>query len=501
MEVFVDRMISAVRARAAMPVRWLFVLPVAAMLAWQPAPAAARGVPESFADLVETLLPAVVNISTTQKVEQVAEGDQHPGFQFPEGSPFRDFFDQFNRRRGDRPPRQANSLGSGFIVDPTGYVVTNSHVIEGGEEITVILHDGEEYKAEIIGRDKKTDLALLKIVVDKPLPAVKFGDSRTARVGDWVIAIGNPLGLGGTVTAGIVSARGRDIRSGPYDDYIQTDAPINRGNSGGPLFDMKGDVIGINTAILSPSGGSIGIGFSVPANIAANVIDQLREFGTTRRGWLGVQIQTVTPEIAESLGLGKERGALVAGVMKSSPAEAAGVKQGDVIVAFDGKPVDESRKLPRMVAETGVGEDVPVRVWRDGKEMGLTVRLGELEKVDEASLTTRGSRHDTGGDTSRNIDELSVALSPITPELMQKYNIQQEVKGVVITDVKKDSDAADKQLNPGDIIVEVNQEPVASPDDVARQVQQAREKGRNMVLLLIDKDGDMRFIPLKINPN
>jgi serine protease Do len=300
------------------------------------------------------------------------------------------------------------------------------------------------------------------------------------------------------VTAGIISARGRDIRSGPYDDYIQTDAPINKGNSGGPLFDMNGAVIGINTAILSPSGGSIGIGFSVPANIAKNVLGQLREFGTTRRGWLGVRIQTVSPEIAESLGLDGPRGALVAGVMKNSPAEAAGVKQGDVIIEFDNGAVTESRKLPRMVAETNVGKDVPVRVWRDGKEVDLIVRLGELEKVDLASLTTRGGRRDKGGQVSRVVDALGLALSPLTPALTEKYKIGENTKGVVITDVRKESDAAEKRLKPGDIIVEVNQEPVTTPADVVKHIERAREKGRKMVLLLIDKEGDMRFIPLRI---
>jgi serine protease Do len=499
----VHRYYGSIRARGAVPVRWLLILPLAALLTWLPAPADARGAPDSFADLVEKLLPAVVNISTTQKIERTAEseGPQAPQFQFPEGSPFRDFFDQFNRRRGGgspHPRRGATSLGSGFIIDTAGYVVTNNHVIEGADEITVILHDGKRYDATIVGRDKKTDMALLKIEATEKLTAVSFGDSSKARVGDWVIAIGNPLGLGGTVTAGIISARGRDIRSGPYDDYIQTDAPINKGNSGGPLFDMNGAVIGINTAILSPSGGSIGIGFSVPANIAKNVLGQLREFGTTRRGWLGVRIQTVSPEIAESLGLDGPRGALVAGVMKNSPAEAAGVKQGDVIIEFDNGAVTESRKLPRMVAETNVGKDVPVRVWRDGKEVDLIVRLGELEKVDLASLTTRGGRRDKGGQVSRVVDALGLALSPLTPALTEKYKIGENTKGVVITDVRKESDAAEKRLKPGDIIVEVNQEPVTTPADVVKHIERAREKGRKMVLLLIDKEGDMRFIPLRI---
>lgn len=497
-----NQLMHSVRLRDAAPLRWLLVIPVMALLAFHPGVAEARGAPDSFADLTERLLPAVVNISTTQKVERPHSGggQEGPQFQFPEGSPFRDFFDRFNRQPGgDQPARRVTSLGSGFIIDATGLVVTNNHVIEGADTVTVILHEGQEFDAEIVGKDKKTDLALLKINPGtEKLTAVDFGASDKARVGDWVIAIGNPLGLGGTVTAGIISARGRDIRSGPYDDYIQTDAPINRGNSGGPLFDMNGDVIGVNTAILSPSGGSIGIGFSVPANIAKNVVGQLREFGTTRRGWLGVQIQTVSPEIAESLGLKTPHGALVAGVLKNSPAEAAGVKQGDVIIGFDTREVSESRKLPRMVAETNVGKDVDVRVWRDGGEVKLTVRLGELEKVDQASLTTRGSRKDTAETPSREVDALGLALSPITPELTAKYKIEEDMKGVVITDVVKESDAAERRLRPGDIIVEVGQEPVSTPAEVADQVEKAREKGRKVVLLLVDKDGDMRFIPIKI---
>ncbi|NKB59447.1 MAG: Do family serine endopeptidase [Alphaproteobacteria bacterium] len=501
MEVDLNRLLHLIRKRDVAPIRRLLILPVVALLVWQPVMADARGAPDSFADLAERLLPAVVNISTTQKVERPGsgEGQEGPQFQFPEGSPFRDFFDRFNRRPGDQPARRVTSLGSGFIIDATGFVVTNNHVIEGADKVTVILHEGEKFEAEVIGKDKKTDLALLKIDPgNQKLTAVEFGASDEARVGDWVIAIGNPLGLGGTVTAGIISARGRDIRSGPYDDYIQTDAPINRGNSGGPLFDMNGAVVGINTAILSPSGGSIGIGFSVPANIAKNVIGQLKEFGTTRRGWLGVQIQTVSPEIAESLGLKAPSGALVAGVLKNSPAEAAGVKQGDVIIGFDKREVSESRKLPRMVAETDVGKDVAVKVWRDGAEVNLTVRLGELEKVDQASLTTRGSRRDSGETSSREIDALGLALSPITPELTEKYKIEEDMKGVVITDVQKGSDAEERRLRPGDIVVEVGQVPVSSPGEVAAQVEKAREKGRKVVLLLVDKDGDMRFIPIKI---
>ena len=309
-----------------------------------------------------------------------------------------------------RPNTTADS-GTGFILDKQGHIATNEHVINGASAIQVSLADGTLLSAEPLGVSKSDDLALL-VVNPKQVSHIeplKLANSDLVKTGQMALAIGNPLGLGGTVTAGIISARGRDIRSGPYDDYIQTDAPINRGNSGGPLFDMKGAVIGVNTAILSPSGGSIGIGFSVPANLAKNVISQLREFGTTRRGWLGVQIQTVSPEIAESLGLDAPKGALVAGVLENSPAEAAGVKQGDVIVEFDNREVPESRKLPRMVAETSVGKDVTVRVWRGGKEVGLTVRLGELEKVDQASITTRGSRRNSPKDASQEIDALGLA--------------------------------------------------------------------------------------------
>lgn len=482
---------------------WRIAAPFALAMAivWAPLQALARGTPDGFADIVEILLPSVVNISTTQAVETARSGENDgQGFEFPPNSPFREFFDQFNRRRGGNgeAPHRATSLGSGFIISAEGHVVTNNHVIEGADKITVTLQNGKKYEAKLLGKDSKTDIALLKVEPEESLPFVKFGDSSKARVGDWVIAIGNPLNFGGTVTAGIVSARGRNIGSGPYDDYIQTDAPINKGNSGGPLFDLQGNVIGINTAIISPSGGSIGIGFAVPANLAKNVVDQLREFGTTRRGWLGVRIQTVTPDIAEGLGMKEAKGALVSGVLKDSPAERAGMKTGDVILKFNKNDVDKRRQLPRMVAETAVGKDVSVLVWREGKEVSLSVRLGELEKVDQASLTTRGGRFDKGGSSGRSVDELGLALSPITPELAEKFNIQANIKGVVITEVTKDSDAAEKRLRPGDIIVEINQEPVKSTDDVAKQIKSARDKGRTTVLLLVDQDGEMRFVPVRI---
>jgi serine protease Do len=477
--------------------RWLLALPLAASLIWLPGTADARGAPDSFADLVETLQPAVVNVSTTQKV--AGHQSEGPNFDFPPGSPFRDFFDQFNRRGDEEDrPRRATSLGSGFIIDPSGLVVTNNHVIEGADKITVTMFDDSTLEAELIGRDTKTDLALLQIKQPGTYPAVRWGNSDKARVGDWVIAIGNPLGLGGTVTAGIISANQRDINAGPYDDYIQTDAPINRGNSGGPLFNMNGDVIGINTAIYSQSGGSIGIGFAIPSNLADGVIAQLREFGTTRRGWLGVQIQQVTDEIAESLSLKETGGALVAGVLENSPAEAAKMKTGDVILSFNGRNVDESRKLPRIVAETEVGKTVDVVLWREGRRKTVKVTLGELEKFDQATLTT--STPDTEEKpVERAIDELGLGLSTITRTMAEKYSLDTELKGVLITNVDGDSGAAEKGLRAGDVIVEVNQEKVLTPDAVAARIKDAAKNGRRSVLLLINREGDLRFVALRID--
>ncbi|MDP9095392.1 MAG: Do family serine endopeptidase, partial [Pseudomonadota bacterium] len=365
----------------------------------------ARGAPDSFADLAAQLSPAVVNVSSSQKAEARADrGPEVPGF--PPGSPFEQFFRDFmernhpgqgqgqgqgqapgpGQRRGERPQNKddapgggrAVSLGSGFIIDKSGYIVTNNHVIDGADEISVTLTDNTTLKAKLVGKDDRVDLALLKVETDHPLTAVSFGDSDTSRVGDWVLAIGNPFGLGGSVTAGIVSARGRDIRQGPYDDFIQTDAAINRGNSGGPLFNMNGEVIGINTAIYSPSGGSVGIGFSVPANLAKPVIMQLREYGHARRGWLGVRIQQVTPDIAEAIGLKDVQGAMVAGMNDGGPADKAGIHNGDVILKFNGQDVKEMRTLPRLVAETEVGKQVPVVLWRDHKEVTVQASTGEL---------------------------------------------------------------------------------------------------------------------------
>src|SRR5450432_3109229 len=360
-------------------------------------PALARG-PDGIADVAEKVIDAVVNISTSQTVEAKGGGEGRGAMpQLPPGSPFEEFFDDFFKNRrggpggnskggdrsGDMQPRKTNSLGSGFIVDTSGIVVTNNHVIADADEINVIMNDGTKIKAELVGVDKKTDLAVLKFKPAKPLIAVNFGDSDKLRLGEWVIAIGNPFSLGGTVTAGIVSARNRDISSGPYDNYIQTDAAINRGNSGGPLFNLDGEVIGVNTLIISPSGGSIGIGFAVPSKTVAGVVDSLRQFGELRRGWLGVRIQQVTDEIAESLSIKPPRGALIAGVEEKGPAKPAGIEPGDVVVKFDGKDIKEMRDLPKIVAETPVGKDVDVLIIRKGKEEKKTVKLGRLEDTDK----------------------------------------------------------------------------------------------------------------------
>jgi serine protease Do len=465
-----------------------------------PASHAAGGVrgPDSIADVAEKVIDAVVNISTTQKVE--ARNSQMP--QLPNDPQLDELFRDFFNRRGqgdprERGPRRVSSLGSGFIIDASGIVVTNNHVISEADEINVILNDGSRLKAEIIGKDQKTDIALLRVKPEKPLKAVKFGDSDKLRLGEWVIAIGNPFSLGGTVTAGIVSARNRDINSGPYDNYIQTDAAINRGNSGGPLFNLDGEVVGVNTAIISPSGGSIGIGFAVPSKTAVNVIDQLKEFGETRRGWLGVRIQQVTDEIAESLNIRPPRGALVAGVDEKGPAKPAGIEPGDVIVTFDGKEIKEMRDLPRVVADTPVGKQTPVVVIRKGKEVTKTVTLGRLE--DGEKLAAADAKSNGAPDRTVVKKTLGIELANISDELRRRYSIKDTVKGIVITGVDANSPAAEKRLSPGDVIVEIAQEAVATPDDFQARIDKLKKEGRKSALLLVaGADGELRFVALSL---
>jgi serine protease Do len=461
------------------------------------APAGAQGEPFSFADLAEGLQDAVVNISTAQRI---AGTQGIPVPEVPEGSPFQEFFEEFfdrNQQGEGRRSRRVQSLGSGFVIDASGIIITNNHVIAEADEITANFADGTKLDAEVIGRDVKTDIAVLKVKTDKPLPAVPFGDSEALRVGDWVMAIGNPFGFGGTVTVGIVSALERDINSGPYDKFIQTDASINRGNSGGPLFNLQGEVIGINTAIISPSGGSIGIGFAVPTEVALPVIQQLREFGETRRGWLGVRIQEVTDEIAESLGMDKAMGALVAGVTEGGPAEASGIEPGDIIIKFDGTDVPAMRDLPRIVADTDVGKAVDVVVLRKGKRVTVAVELGRLE--DGERLIAERKNGSDSADKGEPSVVLGLKLEALDAESRAKYKIGEDLVGVLVTDVKPGGAAEEKRVVPGDVIVEVSQEAVSSPAEVADRVKQLKSEGRRSALLLIaGKDNELRFVAVRI---
>ena len=459
----------------------------------------ARG-PDGISDVAERVIDAVVNISTSQKVE--ARNPTMP--QLPNDPQLDELFRDFFNRRGqndpqnrERGPRRVNSLGSGFIIDASGIVVTNNHVIAEADEITVILNDGTRLKADLVGKDQKTDLALLRVKPEKPLKAVKFGDSEKLRLGEWVIAIGNPFSLGGTVTAGIVSARNRDINSGPYDNYIQTDASINRGNSGGPLFNLEGEVVGVNTAIISPSGGSIGIGFAVPSKTALPVIDQLKQFGETRRGWLGVRIQQVTDEIAESLKISPARGALVAGVDDKGPAKPAGIEPGDVIIKFDGKDIKEMRDLPRVVADTPIGKQTPVTIIRKRKEETKTVTLGRLE--DGEKVAAADPKSGAAPDKGVVKKTLGIELANMSDDLRKRYKIKDGVKGVVITGIDANSPAADKRLSPGDVIVEIAQEAVASADDLQAKIDKLKKDGRKSALMLVaGADGELRFVALSL---
>jgi serine protease Do len=475
-------------------------------------PAAARPGPDGFADLADKLLPSVVNISTTQTLKP--EASHEPSGErstpnrpkFPPGSPFEEFFKDFFNHNGphsERPeaqPRKATSLGSGFVIDASGYIVTNNHVIADADEITVILHDDTNLKAEVVGRDTKTDVAVLKVKSDKPLVAAGWGDSDKARVGDWVLAIGNPFGLGGSVTAGILSARQRDINSGPYDDFLQTDASINRGNSGGPMFNMDGQVIGINTAIYSPSGGSIGIGFAIPSSLAKAVVAQLigEPDHAVHRGWLGVRIQAVTDEIAESLGLDKAKGALVASVNDNGPAQSGGIQPGDVILSFDGKPVVDMRHLPRLVAATGVNRTVPVTVWRKRQQKVLQVKVGKLDETEQVAAQ-EPVKNKPAKDEGGTVTTLGLTLSNLTPELKEKFSLADDAKGVVVVAVGKDSPAADKGLKPGDVIMEAAQEEVKSTGEVTGRIDDAKRAGRKSILLLVERQGDLRFVALRLD--
>ena len=462
------------------------------------APLAAPGKgPDSVADTAEKVLDAVVNISTSQTV---ASQRGVPMPQLPPGSPFEEFFEEFFKRRGGEDgnrPRRVSSLGSGFVIDASGILVTNNHVIAEADEIFANFNDGSRLKAEVVGRDTKTDIAVLRVKPERPIKAVSFGDSEKLRVGDWVVAIGNPFGLGGTVTVGVVSARNRDINAGPYDNFIQTDAAINRGNSGGPLFNMAGEVVGINTAIISPSGGSIGIGFSIPAKTVVGVIGQLREFGETRRGWIGVRIQQVDDQIAETLSLGKARGALVAGVSDDGPAAKAGIQSGDVIVKFDGREIKDMRDLPRVVADTAVGKTAEVVVVRNGKEQTLRIALGRLEdgeKQQPASLKTTAP--EPKPITKR---ALGLELSTLTEDLRKRFKIKDGIKGVVIVSIEKNSPLVDKRIQPGEVILEVTGVAIVNPNDLQKRLDALKKDGKKSALLLVaNATGEQRFVPVTI---
>ncbi|RUS63264.1 DegQ family serine endoprotease [Pseudorhodobacter sp. E13] len=462
----------------------------AALVLGQALSVEARGAPESFADLAESISPAVVNITTSTTVAASAEGIP----QVPEGSPFEDFFRDFMDRngQGDNKPRRSEALGSGFVISEDGYIVTNNHVIDKADEIEIEFFSGKRLEAKLIGTDPKTDIALLKVESDTPLPFVPFGNSDLMRVGDWVIAMGNPLGQGFSVSAGIISARGRAL-SGTYDDYLQTDAAINRGNSGGPLFNMDGQVVGVNTAILSPTGGSIGIGFSMASNVVTKVVAQLKEFGETRRGWLGVRIQDVTPDVAEAMGLADAKGALITDV-PDGPAKDAGMQAGDVITSFDGADVADTRELVRRVADAPVGEAVRVMVMRDGKTQTLSVTLGRRETAEGEPVPAAAAP----APEPSSAELLGLTVKPLTAEDAKALGLSADAQGLAVMEVDEVSEAYAKGLRVGDVITEAGQQKVVRVKDLQDRIAEARDAGRKSLLLLIRRAGDPRFVALGI---
>ena len=479
------------------------VAAVAAMGLALAQPAVARDAPESFADLVDKLMPSVVNITTTQNVPQSGPKLRDMP-QLPPDSPFEELFKEFfDKRGGEEQKRRGTSLGSGFIIDGEGYIVTNNHVIQGAEDITVILRDETQLKAKLIGSDSRVDVAVLKVEPPnkKPLPFTKFGDSDKVRVGDWVIAIGNPFGLGHSVTAGIISARGRAL-SDSLDDYLQTDAAINKGNSGGPLFNADGEVIGVNTAIYSPSGTNAGLAFSIPSNLFKQVAEQLREFGRVRRGWIGVSYQSVTDDIAESFSLDRARGVLVANVAADGPAAKAGLKRNDIILNFAGQEVPDLRRFPRLVANARVGSTVDIVVWRGGKELPLKLRIGEQEEPEKTNVSAPGGAPkkpvEPDQAVTSTIEQLGLTLQKVSDQLREKYGLGENVKGVVITKVAPNSPAAEKQLLAGDIILEVDQKAVTTPQEITELVGKLQAQKKRSVLLFVERQGDPRFAALRL---
>lgn len=481
-----------------MRIKDVWALAVIACVSFAPLPLYAQTKPSNIADLVAQISDAVVNISATQIL---GDKNQETLQDFPKGTPFDDMFEQFFKNHGINGiprPRHASSLGSGFVVDPTGVVITNNHVVGDATDIVVIFTDGRKLKAKVIGKDPKTDIAVLKVSSNKPFKSVKFGDSDKIRVGDGVIAVGNPFGIGESVTAGILSARNRNIAAGPYDDFLQTDAAINKGNSGGPLFNMQGEVIGINTAIISPTGGSVGIGFATPSDSVLPTIAQLQKFGETRRGWLGVRIQEVDDAIAENLHLPDTQGALVASVDPKGPSQPAGIQSGDVIIKFDGKTIKQSRDLPRLVASSTIGAKVNVTILRKGKELTLEVKLGRLE--DGERQAGKDDAVNTDAESAVVLKSLGIKLSALHEDQRQALHVKDGLKGVLITEVGFNSPAAEKGLRAGEVIEEINQQTVETPADVTKVLTQLKKEGHKTGLFLVGNNvGDIHFVALPLN--
>jgi serine protease Do len=461
----------------------------------------AANIPSSFADVVEPLLPAVVNISSTTLTRGKADHNQFFDVPYPKGSPLEDLFKDFLDRVQPEGPRNVTALGSGFIIDSKGYIVTNNHVVADADQITVILNDNTELKATLVGRDRRTDIAVLKVKTDKTLPFVEWGNSEKLRAGDWVIAIGNPFGLGGTVTAGIVSHVARNIsenlRTSDFiEGYIQTDASINLGNSGGPMFDVGGRVVGVNTSFFSPTGNSVGIGFAIPSEITRKIVDQIIQYGKPRRGWLGVHIQPVTSDIAEGLGLKELKGALVGNVVRGGPAAKGKLQSGDVILKVGTVDIKDEKSLPRIVGNVPVGSQIKVTIWRKGKNFTFPIVVGEYEESEEVAVI---SSPDSGKDVPKGIEVHGMTLQPLTKDIRQRFDIAKDVEGVLIVDVIQKSSAAEKGLRPSDIIVEIGQSEVKTPQHVLDHLKKAEKAKRKSVLLLIDRDGESRYISLKLS--
>ena len=448
-----------------------------------------------FADLIEQVSPAVVHVAVSGVV---SSRTQAPQFNFPEGSPFEEFFEQFRNQQPSDEPEKSRPLGigSGFIISADGYIVTNNHVISDADEIVVTMTSGEEYIAELKGTDSKTDLALLKLSNVDNLPYVTFGDVDKSRVGDWVLAIGNPFGLGGSASTGIISARGRDINSGPYDDYIQVDAAINQGNSGGPLFNLQGEVIGINTAIYSPNGGSVGIGFSIPSNLAKTVIAQLQESGEVERAWIGVEIQPLNDELAEGFDRSDDKGALIASVVPGKPADKAGLQAGDIILSFDGKNIDEMRDLPKIVAQAAVGEKFKVGIWRSGKRKTLTIETDKFPDDSTVASLVKPESSSTP-DVSDN-DLFGARLSELDDSTRGQFGIDDDIDGIVVLDVNEEGLAANNGIRRGDVITSVNNTRVKDPEDVQNEIRDAKKDGRDKIVVLLQRNTGSRFIPFNL---